>query len=849
MLWACVAALAASGITSAAPLGFTFVAEGWVPPYASSLSSDPARNSLTALTATGVQLVKLTLTAYVDDETSTVVHNASGTPLASASLEEVDDFLSFASSLNLSVLLAPLVDINWALKENLNREAWYATNSIGRSNIGSGFGANNNTAWDDLFQAYSSWILPLAQLAQKHSPSQKASAAASCAAGALPSIAGVVGFAVADSIDAMFAQESRMRSLIASVRGVYSGCLTATATGSTINSIAWWDAVDIIGHAAFWPVGDSPVNIGQAPAVESMTEAWTPILTTLSNVSSSHGNKRILITSVGFQSRPNCHLRPWGTGAPGENDANYQSDPSAWPLSYDVACQANAITALLNVFPTQPWWAGTIIHRWSADDTAGGTSDNSWTPHGKQAEAIIRNYTGASHDSDVDGSASIVKAMRRSMAALGRSGVADTAAPSSNAPYTGFRGFLFGGPDEWSSPSYRLDSAGAQQSLMNMISLGATAVEVAPMWFFANVTATDAYPITDPSSPLRTSTDAELLNFIAFAKGKGLRVVVSPMVDPDYTLSAQFGCHNAQCRKRSLSAEAEDGSDGGSVDGPQRPGCFWRGQVGYFWPDAPGDCSNVTGWSDWHVWYSTFILHYATLSQQAGADGLIISHELDRPVINCATQWASLLESVRGVFSGDVTITVPGSVLSMAPPPAWMGDLDWLGYECYLGSYAPTPASGLPFDDASQEDMNAGAVKVVNDTLGKLSSIYNGKQVACTEVGWMSAPWAAEVGWANMFDYSNQDVSMLDQWAVSQAMAYTAFLQAVEPLPYYRGTLGFWVWRADPTAGGHSDVSATPWGKDASVAIAKAWGGNLSALLELEGTVNRGTGHPGGNHK
>ena len=666
-------------------LGFAFFAEGWTSPVASGLNSSAARASLLALASTGVRLVALTTTAYVMDEHDINVQRLlPPSPLASSPLAEFDAALAFAASLNLSVIVTPVLDLNWGLPQNLAREAWYATDGTSRAQIGSGFGSNN-TAWDALFASYTAWLLPLARVAAAN-----AAPGAACAGGVLGTTAGTVAFSLGDTLNTMFAQDAaRWRALATAVRSEFnSGCLTAFADGKDISSISWWGAVDLIGHAGFWPLGSKVYNIGDAPTVDALVAGWTSALSLLSSVSAAQGGKRILVTA-GAQSRPNCHINPWGTGSPGADDGNYQGDPSAWPLSYDVACQAAWYGATIESFSSAPWLSALLLHRWDADSTAGGTSNNGWTPHGKPAEALVRNATGVAALTDecggvftlpshCDGSASIVDALSARTASVAAavtasasSGAAAAAAGkhafagASAAPYGGFRGFVFGGPDEWSSPAYRLDSPGALTSLRNMASLGANTVELTPMWFFANVTLPSIYPITALNSPLRTSTDDELAAIISAAKGLHMRVVLSPMVDPDFTLEAQFGCHNVRppARQRSCSSGVRNSGAGintnssasssnSGVGGPERPGCFWRGQVGAFWPDSPDDCSSSQDWMAWHAAYASFILHYAALAQAHGVDALIVSHELDRPVTNCAAQWASLVSSVRGVYQG-----------------------------------------------------------------------------------------------------------------------------------------------------------------------------------------------------
>jgi len=272
------------------------------------------------------------------------------------------------------------------------------------------------------------------------------------------------------------------------------------------------------------------------------------------------------------------------------------------------------------------------------------------------------------------------------------------------------------------------------------------------------------------------------------------------MLDPDWSLSAQLGCRTGY---------------------PEPPGCHWRGEIGSAWPQEAGDCSGVPAWAAWHANYASFTLHYAELAAELGYDQFVIAHELSTPLVNCAAQWAALIARVRAVFSGDV-LTVANTLTPGAQQLSWMATLDAVGYEMYLGSSAPTPASGAWWQDASLADMQRG-VAAQMPQLANFSRLLGGKKIFATEVGWMAAPWASESGWGAPFDISNSDVPALNVNGPSHALAYEAFITTVEAQPWFGGTW-FWLWRADPTAGGASDNAPTPWAKDSGTAIAQLWG-------------------------
>ena len=149
-----------------------------------------------------------------------------------------------------------------------------------------------------------------------------------------------------------------------------------------------------------------------------------------------------------------------------------------------------------------------------------------------------------------------------------------------------------------------------------------------------------------------------------------------------------------------------------------------------------------------------------------------------------------------------------------------------MGFECYLGSTAKTPADGAFWRDASLDAMLAG-VQSNMPMLANFSALLGGHAIACTEVGWMAAPWASETGWGHMFDLADSNVPALNTNGAAHALAYEAFIRTLEAQPWYEGTW-FWLWRTDPTAGGPSDNSPVPWAKESGLAISELWNGTLA---------------------
>jgi len=367
-------------------------------------------------------------------------------------------------------------------------------------------------------------------------------------------------------------------------------------------------------------------------------------------------------------------------------------------------------------------------------------------------------------------------------------------------PKKQFNGFCFGGPDEWSSPYYRFDSVGAQTSINNLIMLGADSVEVIVQWYFSNVTSTEIYPILDPDNPLRTSTDDELISILNYAKSRGLKTLLTPMLDPDWTIPAQNYCRG------------ETGKNG----------CYWRGQLGMYW-DAQ-DCSPSSDWGQWFAGYKPVLLHYAQLAASVNADGYLIAHELQTAVAACPDLWADIITSVRSIYKGQVSsafqpnLLDPNQLKYVLP---WAKTLDFIGIDCYLDYSIAKPTPPLPWIDQPLSTIEAG----VQTYMSKFAQLSNstGRKVVCTEVGWASRPWAY-TGTAGTPKLDPEDCSVWDQCISMNAhgLIYQAFMENFYAQTWFDGVL-FWTARADPTNGGTSDDGFTVIGKPSAAVLASYW--------------------------
>jgi hypothetical protein len=162
------------------------------------------------------------------------------------------------------------------------------------------------------------------------------------------------------------------------VRAVYSNpILYAAGFGGENTSISWWDAVDYIGVNAYYELHD---DVQTVPTVEALEAAWTWPKQQLAELSADYG-KPIIFTEIGYRSHQGCSVHPW-------------DDVTVSELSMEE--QARAYAAAFRQVFSAPWLHGMFWWLWPVDRFVSGDCDDSYSPHLKSAEDVLRAWYGAS---------------------------------------------------------------------------------------------------------------------------------------------------------------------------------------------------------------------------------------------------------------------------------------------------------------------------------------------------------------------------------------------------------------------------------------------------------------------
>jgi len=90
------------------------------------------------------------------------------------------------------------------------------------------------------------------------------------------------------------------------VREVYKGSITYSANWDSIERIPFWDAVDLIGVQAYFPLSSS-----ENPTSAQIEAGWEKHLSGLKALSKRHGDKRVLFAEIGYNRSPVAAQEPW----------------------------------------------------------------------------------------------------------------------------------------------------------------------------------------------------------------------------------------------------------------------------------------------------------------------------------------------------------------------------------------------------------------------------------------------------------------------------------------------------------------------------------------------------------
>ena len=308
-----------------------------VPINTTTFSSPEFKQELQNLKKDNANYVDLIIPLYQKDAASSVIFAGGDTPTDASIIDAID----YAHSLGLKVALKPHVE--------LQTGAWRAT-----------IDPTNRYTW---FLNYASILNHYALIAKTHKVEQF-----------------VVGTELVYLTDAKHNPLNTLlwRWLIQNIRVTYKGSISYAANwGPGIwdekNKIGFWDAVDVVGVDAYYPVGTDAEN----NSVEYLTSSWATYADDVAKFSKKVG-KPIIFSELGYRSATGAHTKPWDFGN---------------ATSSNTVEQANLYEALFRYWSNSPYVAG--VHIWGFESTKQiGPDDAGYSPQNKPAEQVIQNWFG-----------------------------------------------------------------------------------------------------------------------------------------------------------------------------------------------------------------------------------------------------------------------------------------------------------------------------------------------------------------------------------------------------------------------------------------------------------------------
>jgi len=186
-------------------------------------------------------------------------------------------------------------------------------------------------------------------------------------------------FSVGTELDIVATERPEFwRGLIADTRAVYDGPLTYAANWDAYGDIPFWDALDLIGIDAYFPLtGDA------TPTTERLVAEWDPWVREVEAL--SRGLSRpILFTEFGYRSVDGTAGEHW----------ELPSGREARGMPINEEAQAAAYEALFRVWWDRPDFAGGFLWKWYAGTPRADRVATDFTPQGKAAEAVIARWYG-----------------------------------------------------------------------------------------------------------------------------------------------------------------------------------------------------------------------------------------------------------------------------------------------------------------------------------------------------------------------------------------------------------------------------------------------------------------------
>jgi len=271
--------------------------------------------------------------------------------------------------------------------------------------------------------------------------------------------------------------------------------------------------------------------------------------------------------------------------------------------------------------------------------------------------------------------------------------------------------------DEWSPYPYNSPQA-AQELAALRSQTNANWICLTFCWYQWNLTSTDIY-----AKPGVSANDSAITTIVNHAHSMGVKVMIRPLVDPDWSNPLNQG--------------------------------FWRGEIGINFTS--------TEWTAWFNSYNAYVWHFAQLAQTINADEFSVGGELVT-ASHQTTYWSTTIAGVRQRFTGPILYSANHGNEHLVK---FWDLVDFIAVDAY---YTLVPLNTAP--TVAQLEQAWSPIVL---GLRELSLRYN-KSVIFAEVGYCSQPGA------NIFGCYSSVVN-----TTAQANCYQALLNVFYSLDWFEG--------------------------------------------------------------
>lgn len=293
-----------------------------------------AATSFTGLAATGANAVSINTIWFQDSGSATVMYQDGNYTPSDASMVTA---IQRAKARGMKVMIRPMI------------------NTYGNSTWRGAFNPYNQSEW---FANYRTFMNRYADMAATQ---------------------GADILDIGSEYNSLQGNSSEWRHVVSDVRAHFHGLITYSGNWDQYQSVSWYDAVDLIGIDAYFPLAQS--SYGYTPSEDEIVARWsnnsdaygpnTHIISDISAVQARF-NKPVIFSELGYRSGADPLRNPWETGG-----------------SYDPTDQQHALNAAFRAFDGKPWFRGMFIWEWNADPNAGGAGDTDHTPQRKPAQDTV----------------------------------------------------------------------------------------------------------------------------------------------------------------------------------------------------------------------------------------------------------------------------------------------------------------------------------------------------------------------------------------------------------------------------------------------------------------------------